>query len=208
MDFHRINKSWDDLKLADSAGLSAKTVERARKGLPIKTDSLFRIAKALEIEPAELIDNLEAAIRPSESAANKPRMLVVFVVEDDSALEEYIANGGVNKLMFTLAYRGLLKDGILNEQVFDGSKIILVDISQDDYNRMSQMLSVMELKNRHDVVYFGAITDKQPLETQLAEIKKTIAEAKDKQNKAFDEMDAMLEKHAPANDKKPKRKAT
>jgi transcriptional regulator with XRE-family HTH domain len=172
MDMYRCEHGWNDLMLATKADVSAKTIERARSGKPIRTDTLAMIAEALGVLPVKIMSVQAVAeiIRPDPSIPQKPRRIACFVIDDESLISEYLETENFEYLMMKWAYRGVLRGGIVNEQIFDGSKIIVAEFSEEDFKRLSRLFSINELLF-DDIVYFGAISADEPLDSQLATIK-------------------------------------
>src|SRR5450631_2109545 len=73
----RLKKNWSQKQLADFAGISLSTIERAERGEPLRIDNIQRICECLNKGPQELgLVQLEA-VSPNTKRENKGSPLII-----------------------------------------------------------------------------------------------------------------------------------
>src|SRR5579883_2241726 len=85
----RLRRGWTQKQLADFAGISLSTVERAEKGGSIRVDCIQRLCECLSKTPEEL-GLLKIDIKMSESSKSTQKM---FIPSNNEEIDGYFSFG-------------------------------------------------------------------------------------------------------------------
>lgn len=150
---HRLRemKGWSQSKLAQKAGIDAKTLSSVLNGKPYREDTISRIAEALGVTPGELLDGYASSTAGVE-VPTEPRFEVKLVLS--IPFEAVKTADGLSDLLRHISTLIDAKGAISVLDVKAGSVVLTLQMSEEDLRALILAAIVDDLEE----IEFSSLT--------------------------------------------------
>ncbi len=141
----REGKGWSQTKLAHKAGIDPKTLSSVLNGNPFREDTISRIADALAVTPADIIEGHAAPVAGSAAASasgeKRYAVLLALAIPFDG-LEQ---PEGLAKLVAQIATQINAQHGIEVLDLRAGSVLITLELTAEDLTALVRAAMALKL---------------------------------------------------------------